>query len=372
VELYETSCSKGNSSAKEATVRLSDTGFLEKSGDIANGEEKYDDAFFYFNRGYELKDPECTFKLAQLYLNGQGVTRSADECIKLLKESSDAGHKESTLQLGRMYLQGNDIVRNIDTAVMLLKKAATQGSSDACLELGGILESDDSTVEEALVWYNKGSEMGSLECKDKAIKLQKQISESKMSPQDSLDRAKVLLESGDKDEALRLLNKASDGGYAEAKFIIGEMYFNGCILPRSEKDAIKFIKESADLGYSKSQTFLANLYLRGRGVPRSLSDAIRLFESASASGDVEAIKSLAAMYNRGEGVQRSVEKAAEMYEMAANAGDAESQFITGCNYQNGKGVGKSEEIAIKWLKAAYENGVKEAKVQLRMLRINEV
>ena len=135
---------------------------------------------------------------------------------------------------------------------------------------------------------------------------------------------------------------------------------------------------AAEAGDAYSSYSLGWCYEKGLGVEQSAREAVKWYSKAieqgskSAKERLENAKELGQDYYFGRnGKSKDYEKAAANYLIAAEAGDAYSQYGLGWCYEKGQGVEKSVEEAEKWYRKAAEQGEKNAKECLEILKKNK-
>lgn len=104
--------------------------------------------------------------LGWMYDAGTGVPQDFDEAIKWLRLAAKQGHPGAQNNLGVLYRQGRGGKRNIEKAVSWFLKAANQGVAPAQYALGQIYlngEGVQQDVEQAVLWYTRASDQGLLE-----------------------------------------------------------------------------------------------------------------------------------------------------------------------------------------------------------------
>ena len=81
-----------------------------------------------------------------------------------------------------------------------------------------------------------------------------------------MDKAQALLDAGDYEAAVPLLEEAAGQGDALAQNELGKCYTNGKGVAEDNEKAVKYYRLAAGQGFAKSQFNLANCYLYGVGV----------------------------------------------------------------------------------------------------------
>lgn len=116
------------------------------------------------------------------------------------------------------------------------------------------------------------------------------------------------------------------------------------------------LEASAERGQVKSAVRLGDAYFIGRGVEKSEERAAYWYEKAANSGDPLAQKQIGYFYEVGIGVPRDPVRAVRWFERAASGGLASARVNLGVAYLWGSGVPKDERYAIRLFREAADKG----------------
>ena len=119
-------------------------------------------------------------------------------------------------------------------------------------------------------------------------------------------------------------------------------------------------KTKAEQGYAEAQFILGNMYCKGQGVAQDYKKAVVWYTKAAEQGVAEAQYNLWVMYLKGQGVPQDYKKAVVWCTKAAEQGYAEAQYNLGYMYDNGKGVPQDYKKAVVWYTKAAKQGLAEA------------
>lgn len=135
----------------------------------------YEQAAFWYGKASEQGHDEARYNLAILYEKGQGVTKSNYEAFKLYQSAANNGHLFSQYNLAVQYHFGNGVEQSYPSAVYWFRKAAEAGDLDGQYSLGlayatgnGISQSD----QQALVWFKKAAAQGHLGGKESVVEME--------------------------------------------------------------------------------------------------------------------------------------------------------------------------------------------------------
>ena len=116
------------------------------------------------------------------------------------------------------------------------------------------------------------------------------------------------------------VKKDAEQGYADAQWLLGNLYYDGDGVPQSYSEAVKWYRKSAEQGYAYAQYNLGICYEYGNGVPQSYSEAVRWYRKSAEQGNAGAQNGLGLCYYEGNGVPQSYSEAVNWYRRAADQG----------------------------------------------------
>ncbi len=176
------------------------------------------------------------------------------------------------------------------------------------------------------------------------------------------------------EEAIKWYEMAATKGHINAIKALCNVYWFSRIEHR-KKSLLYWTKKAAHLGITEQQVDLGDFYFEGLFdskdgaeiciLEKNLKKAVMWYHSAALKGDGRAYNKLGDCYYNGTGVEQNYEEAAIYYQRACewyNFG--ESKYKLAKCYANGHGVKKNEETAFQWYKKAAQSGRTEAKYQL--------
>jgi TPR repeat protein len=107
------------------------------------------DAVAAFKRDAATGDSYAMRRLAELYRNGEGVTRDYEEARKSYTAASERGDAWSTFQLGRMLARGEGGPKELMNAQLLYLRAAATGDMNVQSAYGELyLKGEDGVAKE--------------------------------------------------------------------------------------------------------------------------------------------------------------------------------------------------------------------------------
>jgi len=116
-------------------------------------------------------------------------------------------------------------------------------------------------------------------------------------------------ESNKEKESIAVQPKAEDAPEtaepkdAEAKFALAVRYYKGDGIAENKKEAVRLIRKAAEQGYAVAQCALGLCYQRGDGVAQNDTLSVKWLLKAAHQGDRKAMMKLMYMYSNGKGVK---------------------------------------------------------------------
>jgi TPR repeat protein len=194
--------------------------------------------------------------------------------------------------------------------------------------------------------------------------IHKKINELKkyygLSTTELLDKALKLYEVKKYDEAIKILNIATNKGSIDAMNYIGSIYYEA----KKYDLALDWYKKAANKGDAVAMYALGTIYYLGNGVVQDFKQALYwLKKSADAeSEDNRLYYIIGNMYTEGQGVEKDYSEAINWYKRSAKKGNATAMNDIGAFYAGGLLGGKKDFAQAEiWFKKAIDvGGVKES------------
>jgi TPR repeat protein len=159
---------------------------------------------------------------------------------------------------------------------------------------------------------------------------------------------------------LARLQRAAEGGDAEAELQLAILYAKGDGVELDYQAAAKWFEAAADHGLARAQFDMGVLYERGGGVQIDYAKAADWYLKAAEGGYPLAEYNLAVLYTRGQGIGQDLTKAAAWYRRAATQGVVQAMVNLAIMYDTGAGIPASSVDAYAWYLAAAERGSQSA------------
>lgn len=324
----------------------------------------------------EQGDAEAQYELANHYYDC-GEEQDLDKAVEWYTKSAELGNEIAKNVLWDIYWDGEKIKQDLEKATHWYIQAAEQGDKVAQFRLG-------------CLYFSHKDEYGDLDYSQvyQAIDmLEKSVEQGYAEAQYAL--AICYMEGAgvdeDLDKAIELLEKSAAQGYEEAQGQLEDCYEmageaqNKNTEQKPEKidnhmlEDIKkaqYWSEKAEQGDAIAQCRLGECYFDGIGFMQDYDKAFDWYEKSAKQGNADAQNSLAECYLNGVGVEQDYTKAIEWFTKAAEQDDTQSQYYLGKIYYDGDRVAQDFSKAVYWLKKAaqYDN---EAKQMLKDERLKE-
>lgn len=107
------------------------------AGSIAKDYEANDAAIKYLSFASEKNNPMAAYKLAMMYINGQGVEKDEKKAKKLFFESASQGFHHAQYDYGLMLINGEGGDKNIKEGYNYILASAQNGNEDAIKYMKG-------------------------------------------------------------------------------------------------------------------------------------------------------------------------------------------------------------------------------------------
>jgi hypothetical protein len=130
-------------------------------------------------------------------------------------------------------------------------------------------------------------------------------------------------------------------------------YQNGEGVPQSQADAVRLLRKAGDRGYAPAQNALGLLYEEEL---KDYAEALKWYRKAAEQGDAAGQANLGMMYSNGRGVPKDEAEAARLIARAAEQGHAKAQYNLGVRFNKGQGVPQDDIEAYKWFTLAAARG----------------
>lgn len=249
-----------------------------KKHSILNANKKYFEAFDYFTRASEKRDPTALYNLGFCYLNGFGCTKNTALAIENFTRASDMNNPQAMNALGEIYRDGIEVEEDSKKAFLYFAESAKLGNSDGQYNYAMMLLND-----------KKGAATNAVIAVSMLEKSAKQSNVEAMN-----EYARCLYESVGVD--CSMTNELAGAEYDAAKALIEKQD------AERAHQAIAWWLYCADkIGYPPAMHNLAKSFMEGRGVDRNEQAAVAWYNRAAKRRYIPSMLSLAECYEKGLG-----------------------------------------------------------------------
>ena len=154
--------------------------------------------------------------------------------------------------------------------------------------------------------------------------------------------------------------KAAEQGHADAQADLGYNYMEGIGVAVDYQKALYWIQKAVEQNHDNAMVFLGGMYEKGLGVYQNYEKCFNLYKKAAEMGNVDGCNNTGIALLIGRGVERNPYEAAKWNILAAEKGHKNAQFNLANQYLNGDGVSRDEFMAFHWMKLAATNGHPQA------------
>ena len=234
---------------------------------------------FWYERAADAGDPLAQNLIGYFYQNGIGVPQDPARAVQWYQRAADSGYMQAKVNLALAYLWGIGARKDPQLAMELLQQAAAKNCGLADAYLGEIYFHGTGVPADkkiALEWYQRGAH-----AKDS-------IAEFRL--------AALLLEGNPSKQEIsqsaKLLRKSVQGGFVAAQHSLGMLLALHPELSSQPNEAVILLQHASDGGIWQSAMLLGAIYRDGTGVPRDHSKAYFYFQIAQRQGGAKAHKAV--------------------------------------------------------------------------------
>lgn len=142
---------------------------------------------------------------------------------------------------------------------------------------------------------------------------------------DALESGRAAYLRGDGPQALAQLRPLARKGNAEARYLLGRLYYYGNAgIAEDHAESARWFARAARQGHAAARYKLGGMYFSGRGVARDDALAVRWWHCAAAQGQAESLNNLGALFALGRGVPRDLPMAHALQTLAEEHGDEQA------------------------------------------------
>ena len=158
--------------------------------------------------------------------------------------------------------------------------------------------------------------------------------------------------------AIELLKRATRHGCGEAYYNLGNLYYNGEYLPKSDKKAFENWEKAVELECNKAASNLAYAYMSGVGCEMDKKKGVEIYKQSVEKKNGFSARQLYLCYYEGRwGMEKNIELAKKYLLKAAEYNDPVGCYYLGMHYYWADGLmDKNTDQAFVYIKKAADMG----------------
>lgn len=322
LNLFEAAAEANLPAAMTLLGRMHELGIAQAQSDTV--------AVKWYRKAVAGKDPAGMTALATMHFGGRGGVR-ADEAqgMQLLVKAAELGDGHALELLGTATYYGqHGLTVDLQAAAVLYRRSAEAecavGMTDygSCLQNGA--DGNKPNPAEAVVWFRKAALRG------ESYGIQNLAWACLYGKGVALDEV----------EALLWYQKGAELGSSRCMTMLGVMSENGQgKLPKNDSEAANWYKKGAEAGDELGMTYFGDALLNGQGgLSQSPTEAIKWFQKAAEAGDAAGATRLGSSFENGTGgLPKDIAAAVHWYRIASDRGDFEGMRRLGMAMRAGQG-----------------------------------
>jgi TPR repeat protein len=321
---------------------------------------------------------KAQYELAELYDYGKLGDDQRSNCIPWYLKAAAQGNTDAQAKVGELpkFYPNSELLKSVNTTDAL-RQSAEKGNLDAQFQLAGEYQTGNGVPKDAakaFQWMEKAANNPTPSSRvgdaiyqlalmyERGEGVSQEISKAHdlfLQAAEGYQQSEATFRVGqmyEKGEGLpqddRKAAEYYSQGYPEALF---NLYVQGRGLPEDKAKVGQQIANTKRLVMSAHGSFsLGEIFYQGKLVPKDMSQAAEWFGKAAALGSPEAMNRIGEMWAARLNGTPDSKEAANWYRKAANKGSAAAQYHLGLGYAKGEGVRANPVEAWKWLQLAAE------------------
>jgi uncharacterized protein len=235
---------------------------------------------YWYERAANSGDPLAQNQVGFFYQTGTGVTRDLVRAAQWYQRAADGGFLKAKVNLGVAYLWGIGVKKDAQFGYDLIHEAAAKNCGLADAYLGEIYYFGigvPADHEAARGWYEKGARANDSIAENRLAEMLVAANPSKR----------------DLVKAAKLFRQSIKGGYVLAQHSLGLILVNHPELPAQPNEAVELLQNASEAGIWKSSAVLGAVYRDGKGVAKDQAKSFFYFRLAQRQGGETAAKAVA-------------------------------------------------------------------------------
>ncbi|WP_426417016.1 tetratricopeptide repeat protein [Aestuariirhabdus sp. LZHN29] len=106
------------------------------------------------------------------------------------------------------------------------------------------------------------------------------------------ERCRISSQETDVPYALAACEQAASGGDPQAQFLLGNLYYEGIVIPREPQQAMTWFQRASLQGHAQAQYQIAFMLYRGEGTAQNRTEAYIMMKMSAVNGFDEAMNAI--------------------------------------------------------------------------------
>lgn len=309
-----------------------------------------------------LSDAMCN--LGDMYSHEDGLTTNYEKALYWYEKAAEDKHQRALTEIGDMYYSGKGVLQDYPKAMEYYQRACEEGYPYAFYSLGFMYLKGQGTApdkEKAMEYLSQAAAMGNESAFQLLNRIDHEEEEEEEKDIDPFARqayadAQQALEAKETERYVNLLIQAANLGYTQAMNDLGDLYFNGELVPKEMAKSYNYFLKASQNGSGYGSYSCGFILMRGSSdVPRDIEKSLSMFQLAVEQNYKAATRDLARYYyseNTEEGHRKALDYFLQYTEYRPK--DPDALLHIGLIYETGIGVPKNIDLARKYYERAAE------------------
>lgn len=235
------------------------------------------EAFQWYLRSAELRDPLGCQQVAECYRNGWGTRVNLVGYHQWIFNAAALGATEAQYEMGLACQLGDGVPKNEEASLAWYRKAAAKNHPQALYNLA--------------LYYLNNLEHGSFNLANQYMTRAAECGNREAQFQCALSCFRGDVAQSDFEKGKAWLAEAASNGCPRAEFTLFQLMYNGVApgpncprYPEDRLEAVKWLRRAADGGNLPAQSILAVMLIRGTDMPRNAVEAEKWMRDAADHG----------------------------------------------------------------------------------------
>ena len=305
-------------------------------------DKDYERIFKLLERSAFMGYPRSMYRLALMYLNGEGTDEDSGKCLEYMTKAEEEHFVEAIYFMAIEYYIGDLVPQNVEESMKRLKLLSDMGSSSVSELFENVVPDDNikRIIRRSIFKENKDEHYACMICRRmyefglsendiRATKLMIEDDNFRGILREDMIKASTMISSIARrnDIDLLFMNELFEDYMIGTGSIEPDESIELYIDVSDADDNVRAIIDRADEGDPDAQYEIGMRYRTGTGVYEDGSESVKYLRMAAENGHVEAMYEMGISYELGIGVPIDDYVSEEWFRRAAELGHEESKKI---------------------------------------------